>query len=533
MEIRKYKILISDSIAKEGIDYLKSFPNFEVDVKTKHTKQELIEMVPSYHAIIIRSATKLDADVIAAAENLRVIARAGTGYDNIDIEACNKKGIVVMITPTGNSNAVIELTFGLMLDHARNIGKANNLLSQGKWEKKALEGYELKGKTIGIIGFGRIGAGVAKRAKAFEMNVLTHDKYVPKAYAEEMGAKLIENVDDLLKQADYITLHIPLTDETKNLINEEKLKLMKPNVVIVNVARGGIVDEKALVKALDDNKIGGACFDVFTKEPAIKEDIPLIGHPKVVCTPHLGASTYEAQIEVAKLAAEHIAQALNSDIYIDAVNLPFRLNPSLAEVFKPYMKLANYMGKILTQYRKGRIEHVLIEYKGDLISQFDSLRAVLLYSFFSKRFADTVTYMNLEEILAQNKISVTVEKITKRVNYETVMKMTVIGTEGKSVIAGTVFSERPKIIEIDDQYMDVEPSEYMLILKSIDRPGVIGMVGTFLGQNGINIAGWQLGRKAVGGDALSVITLDNLVSPEIIEKLKKLENIKEAYFIQI
>ena len=310
MEQKKFKILVADNMAQEGIDILKNHKNFEVDVKTKHTQDELKAIVEPYDAVIIRSATKMTAEIIEAAKNLKVIARAGTGYDNIDINACNKRGIVALITPVGNSNAVAELTVGLMLDFARNIAKANALMGQGVWEKKKLEGTELRGKTVGIVGVGRIGAAVAKRCKAFEMNIIGYDKFIPKARAEQLGVKIIDSFEDFIAQADYITLHIPLTEETRNLFDKAKFEKMKPNSVLINVARGEVINEKDLYEALCEKKIGGACIDVYSKEPANKEQFPFIGLDNVIATPHLGASTQEAQIDVAKMAAEHVVQAL-------------------------------------------------------------------------------------------------------------------------------------------------------------------------------------------------------------------------------
>jgi D-3-phosphoglycerate dehydrogenase len=316
-----YKILIADSIAKEGIDELKKHPEFEVIVNTKHTKEELIELIPPFHAVIIRSATKLTADVLQAAINLKAIARAGTGYDNIDVEECSKLGIVAMITPTGNSLAVAELTLGYMIDYARNISVARQSMVEGQWDKKRFEGTELAGKTLGILGLGRIGALVAKRAIAFEMNIIAFDKYISKERADEYGATLLEDFNDFLAKSDYISIHLPLTSETKNMIDAPQFEIMKPTSCVINISRGGIVNEETLVTALKEGKIGGACIDVFSKEPATPEEFKFIGLSNCITTPHLGASTIEAQIKVGTLAAEHIAQALLEKKYPDAVNL--------------------------------------------------------------------------------------------------------------------------------------------------------------------------------------------------------------------
>jgi D-3-phosphoglycerate dehydrogenase / 2-oxoglutarate reductase len=534
MESKKYKVLISDNLAIEGVEVLQNSPNIQVDVKTKHTPEELIKLIPEYHGIIVRSATKLTAEVIEAAKNLKVIARAGTGYDNIDIKACSKQGILVLITPLGNSNAVVELTLGLMLTWARNIARANQSMIEGKWEKKKFGGQELKGKTVGIIGLGRIGAGVSKRCKAFDMNVIAFDKYLPKIRAEELGVELIDDINKFVSRADYITLHIPLTESTKDLIAKEQFDLMKKNSVVVNVARGGVVNEKDLYDALVNEKIAGACMDVFSKEPANKEEFPFIGLDNVISTPHLGASTSEAQIDVAKLAAEHLVQALNSNLFIDAVNVPFNISEDLAELYKPYMELGSDLAKILTQSTKEPIISVDIEYKGDVFTTFEPIKAIIIYSIFENRFADTLTFMNLKTIIEENGIKVNAAKSTKKMNLENQIKIIITKEDGtKSKIVGTVFSLNPKIIEIDDNYMDISPSEFMLMLDSYDRPGVIGRVGTFLSEKGVNIAGWQLGRQNQGGKALSMISLDDPLTIDVLKELKEMSDIIEAKFIHL
>ncbi|MBN2156981.1 MAG: hypothetical protein JW776_13135 [Candidatus Lokiarchaeota archaeon] len=317
----KYKILVADSLAKEGIEELQMHPEFEVTVNTKHTTEELIKLIPPFHAVIVRSATKLTSEVLQAAENLKVVARAGTGFDNIDVDTCSKLGIIVMITPMGNSLAVAELTFGFMLDFARSISLARQSMIEGRWDKSKFKGTELAGKTLGILGLGRIGALVAKRAIAFDMNVIAFDKYITKVRAEQFGATLLEDFDTFLSTADYISIHVPLTSETENMIDTPQFEIMKPTSCIINISRGGIVNEQSLVTALKERKIGGACIDVFSKEPAIPEEFPFIRLPNCITTPHLGASTEEAQIKVGTIAADHIAQALLEKKFPDAVNL--------------------------------------------------------------------------------------------------------------------------------------------------------------------------------------------------------------------
>lgn len=324
MTEKKFKILVADNCNKSGLNEgISRYSNIDLDIRTKHTEEELIEMIPEYDAMIVRSATKVTAPVIEAAKNLKIIARAGAGYNNIDVDACNKKGIAVIITPTGNTNAVIELTMGLMLNWVRHISIANQSMKEGRWDKKKLKGSELKSKTLGILGIGRIGAGVAKICQVFGMKTIAYDVFVTKEYAQSIGVELYKDLNEFLANVDFLSLHVPVTDSTRGMIGKEQFEIMKETAVIVNCARGAVVDEKELYNALIDHKIGGACIDVYSKEPAIKEDFPFIELKNVVCTPHLGASSAEAQVNVAFLAANHIAQYLNDNKLISCVNEKF------------------------------------------------------------------------------------------------------------------------------------------------------------------------------------------------------------------
>ena len=321
MSDKQFKILVADNCSQSGLDEgLEICSNIQLDIRTKHTEEELIKMIPEYDAMIVRSATKATAPVIEAATNLKIIARAGAGYNNIDVEACNKKGIAVIITPTGNTNAVIELTLGLMLSWVRHISIANQSMKEGKWEKKNLKGTELKGKTLGILGIGRIGAGVSRICQAFGMKTIAYDVFVTKEYAESIGVELHEDLNVFLSKVDFLSLHVPVTDSTHGMIGKEQFEIMKDTAVVVNCARGAVINEKELYDALVNKKIGGACIDVYSKEPASNEDFPFIGLENVVCTPHLGASSKEAQVNVAILAANGIAQYLNDSKLINCVN---------------------------------------------------------------------------------------------------------------------------------------------------------------------------------------------------------------------
>ena len=534
MEEKRFRVLIADSLDKEALDVFIKYPNIAVDVKTKHTQEELLSIVKNYDGIIVRSSTKINKDIIEAATNLKVIARAGTGYDNIDVEACTKKGVVVLITPSGNANAVVELTLGFMLNAARMIPDANFTMSQGKWEKNKYMGTELKGKTVGIIGLGRIGSGVAKRCKAFEMNVIAYDKFIPKRIADDLGVQLIEDLDELIKISDYITIHVPLTPQTNKLINRAHFEKMKSNAVIINVARGEIIDEQVLYEFLKEKKIRGACIDVYSKEPASPDKFPFIGLENCITTPHIGASTIEAQKNVAILAAENISQALTTNIFIDAVNVPFKIPYDQAHLYRPYMVLGSKLGKIISQYNRNRINEVTIKYKGELFDKyFEPIRAIILESIFENRLKE-ITFINTESILHEIGIKVSVEKYEKSINFENYIKIFIKTDNGiESKIAGTVFIETPKIVEIDGLYFDFAPTDFMLIIKNHDKPGVVGRIGTFLGENNINIASLQLGRKEKGTQAISVISIDEKIENTVLEKLKTLKDIIDVSMILI
>ncbi|MBY8987931.1 MAG: phosphoglycerate dehydrogenase [Candidatus Lokiarchaeota archaeon] len=534
MELKNYKVLVSDGLAQEGVEILKKYKNFEITINDKTSREELLEIIGPFDGIIVRSATKITPEVIKAGKKLKVIVRAGTGYDNINIEECNNHGIVVLITPLGNTNAVVELTIGLMLNFARNVSKANISMREGKWDKKILIGSELQGKTVGVIGLGNIGAAVVKKCQAFNMNVVAFDRFIPKKRGQDLGAELIDNFDDFLARLDYITIHVPLTAQTKDLISYSEIEKMKPTAIIVNVARGGVVNEQALYNALKNNKIGGACIDVFSKEPVDPKDAPFIGLDNCITTPHLGASTFEAQIEVAKLAAERIAQALNSKIFVDAVNISFNMSEEMADIYRPYIELGASLSKFITQFNLSKIISVKIKYKGDIFSNFEPIKAVILQSLFDGRLVEIINYINLEEILKENDIKVVVEKYLKPINYENYIKISIMAEDGSiTKIAGTVFSEKPRITEINGLFYDLAPSNYMLALRNNDVPGVIGRIGTFLGNKGINIAGLQCGRKEKGDIAISIVTLDEAVSNEDIDELKKFPNIIDAYGIKL
>ncbi|MFX0048084.1 MAG: phosphoglycerate dehydrogenase [Candidatus Hermodarchaeota archaeon] len=534
MELKNYKILISDGLAQEGVEILRKFKNFELTINDKTNKNELLEIISQYDGIIVRSATKITSEVIDAGKKLKVIVRAGTGYDNIDIEECNKHGIVVLITPLGNTNAVVELTIGLMLNFARNIYKASSSMREGKWEKNSLRGSELQGKTVGVIGLGNIGAAVVKKCQAFNMNVVAFDRFVPKKRGQDLGVELLDDFNDFLAQSDYITIHVPLTPQTKDLISYSEIEKMKSTAIIVNVARGGVVNEQALYDALKNNKIGGACIDVFSNEPVDPKDTPFIGLDNCITTPHLGASTYEAQIEVAKLAAERIGQALNSKIFIDAVNISFNMSEEMADLYRPYIELGSSLSKFITQFNLSKIVSVKIKYKGEIFTNFEPIKAVILQSLFDGRLVEIITYINLEEILKENDIKVLVEKYEKPINYENYIKISIMTEDGAlTKIAGTVFTENPRIVEINGLFYDLAPTNYMLALRNNDVPGVLGKIGTFLGDKGINIAGLQCGRKEKGDVAISIITLDEAVSNEDINELKTFPNIIDAYGIKL
>lgn len=518
-----YKVLLCDKLSEEGIRILEE-AQIEVDCKFGIDKNELKEIIKDYDAIIVRSQTKVDAEIIEEAKKLKFIGRAGVGVDNIDVEKATKKGIIVMNAPGANTISTCEHTFALLLSLARKIPSANNSLKNREWNRSKFRGVELYDKTLGIIGLGRIGKEVAKRAISFGMRVLAYDPFISLEVAESIGVKLVE-LEELLKKSDFVTIHAPLTEETKNLITFEKLEMMKETAFIINCARGGIINEEDLYKALKERKIAGAALDVFSEEPPFNS--PLLTLDNIVVTPHLGATTFEAQVNVAKEIATCIRDALLGKAIRNAVNY-IQVDPEVYRVLKPYMELTQSMGKFISQLIEGRTNSIKLSYHGEIASlKVDPLSMSFMRGYLSQILEEEeVNLVNALQIAKERGIKVEQVKNPQEEEYVNLVKAEIITDKQKRLLEGTLFSNKePRFVRLDDFHIEITPSTYMLVIFNWDKPGVVGMLGTLLGKGNINIAGMSLGRRAPQDVALTVLNIDSLAPLEILREIKNTPNV--------
>ena len=525
------KVLVSDNLAVEGIELLKESPDITVDVKPKLELQELISQIGKYDALVVRSATKVTREVIDAAKNLKVIGRAGVGVDNIDVESASKRGILVMNTPGGNTISAAEHTMSMLLALSRCIPQANISLKSRQWEKKKFLGTEIFKKTLGIIGVGRIGGEVAKRAQSFGMDIIAYDPFISKAHAREVGVKLV-SFQELIKQADYITIHVPLTPETKHIINRETINQMKEGVKIINCARGGIIDEVALAEAVKSGKVGGAALDVFENEPPF--DSPVLGLENIIVTPHLGASTEEAQINVARDIALQVLDFLKKGIVRNAVNMP-ELDPEKMKTLGPYIALCEKLGRLQAQISEGGFTHISVQYSGEILHyEIKPLTIALLKGLLEPILERQVNFVNAPLIAQERGIEVTESKVSKVEDFANLIMVQAVTEKGENVVAGTLLGKKePRLVRIGEFDLDVIPEGYMLLCSNLDKPGVIGKIGTILGNRKINIAGMQVGRKIVGGKALTIINVDCDISKEVLKEIEGIPEIVEVKMVNL
>ena len=521
------KILITDSIHDDAVELLKQIGT--VEVATGLTVEELKEKIKDADALVIRSGTKATKEIIDVADNLKVIARAGVGVDNVDLTAATEKGIIVVNSPDASSISVAELALGLMLSSARNIPQATASLKRGEWDRKSFKGMELYGKTLGIIGLGRIGQQIAKRAEAFGMTVVAYDPYIPEEVAKNMGIELME-VNDLCKVSDFITLHVPLTPKTKHMIGKEQISLMKPNTVIVNCARGGLIDEEALYDAINNKKIGGAGLDVFEQEPP--KDNPLLTLDKVIGTPHQGASTVEAQKSAGTVVAEQVVKILSGKPADNIVNLP-RIPTDKMNKLNPYMALAEKMGSMIIQLLDKSVEKVELTYGGELASEdTEMVKRSFLMGLLSPILLAGVNLVNAPT-LAKNRNIKIVEGTLSECEYGSGIKIKAEGKEESISLVGSLVEGAPVLKEINSYKIDIKPEGIVCVIKHMDIPGIIGKASTLLGDYGVNIAGMQVGRKEPGGESVMVLNLDNTIADEVINKLKNIDDIIDAKIIKL
>jgi len=519
------QVLVADPIAEMGLEILRNYTH--VDAKFKLKPEELETIINNYDALIVRSQTQVTAKIIDSGEKLKVIGRAGVGVDNVDIDAATRKGIVVVNAPTGNTVSAAEHTFALMLALARNIPQANSQLKSGKWQRGKLVGTELRNKTLGIIGLGNVGSEVAKRAQAFEMQVIAYDPFVSMDYAGTRKVNLV-SLDKLLEEADFITLHVPLTPATTNLIGAEELAKIKPTAQIINCARGGLVDEEALVTAIEAGKIAGAAFDVFSTEPVT--DSPLLKSDKVIITPHLGASTIEAQANISKDIAEQVLAVLQGRFSKYAVNAPYVSSESI-----PFIKAASIMGNFVSQLIEGQISEVHIKYGGE-IANYDCkpFKAAIISGLLQQVSEERINLVNVNFIASQRGLKISEETEASCQNYSNLLTLK-INTEKEAItVSSTVRDNETHIVQVNDFWMDIVPTGgYFLFCTHLDRPGVVGAIGTITGKANINISSMYVSRLQPRGHAVMFLALDEPLAEEQRQEILAIPDIYTAKAVKL
>ncbi|HOW55951.1 MAG TPA: phosphoglycerate dehydrogenase [Syntrophorhabdaceae bacterium] len=540
--MKNFTILVTDHIAEEGLRILAADSDIEFDVKAGIKNDELKTIIGNYDAIITRSGTTITADLIENPGRLKIIGRAGVGVDNIDIETASKKGLIVLNAPTGNTLAATELTLGIMLAAARKIPLANDSLKKGKWDRKKFLGIELYNKTLGIIGLGRIGSNVAIRAKSFGMKVIAYDPYIKKSKADSLGVTLYDSLDELLGEVDVVTFHTPLTSKTKNMITSEKISLMKDNVIFVNCARGGIVNEDDLYEALRSGKVFAAGVDVFVEEPP--ESNRLLELENAFATPHIGANTMEGQEAVSVIIAEQVLNALHGRPYQHAVNIPF-MKSQLPEHLQLYFNLAEKMGKLAAQTTRGRPEKIAIvmvgknfeedlcERKFDVPFSYQPFTIAGIKGFLEVSLKESVTHINAPYFAKDRNIIVEEAKTDQFDKFNDLIIFTLKTDIEEISIAGTVFPDKfGRIVLLDRFHLDVIPEGTFLHFRIFDRPGIIGKVGTILGNHGINIAGFSVSRQ-VSGEEVAFVSVDDPIGEKVLREILAIDGMIEAKEISL
>jgi D-3-phosphoglycerate dehydrogenase len=524
------KILVLDNLSEEGISIFREQPGYEVDVKPPQKPEELAAIINGYDGLVVRSGTKVTAEALQHAKHLKVVGRAGVGTDNIDKAMATKMGIVVMNTPGGNTISTCEHTFALMFALLRKIPAAHVSMMQGRWDRKLFQGTEVAGKTLGIIGVGRIGGEVAKRAQAFEMKVIAYDPILTPMKAESLGVELVE-LDDLITRADIISVHAPKTDKTNNLITIDQLKKMKPSCIIVNAARGGIVNEQDLAQALKDKMIAGAALDVYTSEPF--ENNPFIGLDNVVTTPHLAASTEEAQTIVAVDIAKQMVGYLDTGAIVNAVNVP-SLDSETRKALQPMLYLAKRLGQFQSLYMKGTPTAIEIEYAGDVgVTDTFPITAAVLEGFLEP-IVEHVNAVSAESLLAEHGIRYSETRSPQPSDYGFLLSLNVTTDKESTTVAGTLFGkDDPRIVLISGTRVNVRPEGNILVCLNEDKPLIIGKVTMIIGESGVNIADMTLGRDARGGRAATVLNLDESLSDEVLARISQVPHVNEARLVKL
>ncbi|HSC70830.1 MAG TPA: phosphoglycerate dehydrogenase [Candidatus Methylomirabilis sp.] len=530
LPVSRVRVLVTDNLSPRGVELLRQTPGVEVEVRNKLAPEDLKTILRDMDALIVRSATKVTPDVLTAAPRLKVVGRAGVGVDNVDLEAATARGVVVMNTPGGNTVSAAEHTMSMLLSLAKQIPQATASMKGGKWEKGKFLSVELSNKVLGIIGLGRIGSEVARRAKPFNLRVLAFDPFITAEAAQALGVELVE-LPDLYRQSDFITLHTPLTEETKDLINAATIARMKDGVRIVNCARGGIVNETALCEALKSGKVAGAALDVFSQEPIT--DSPLFGLPNFISTPHLAAASEEAQEAVAVEIAQQVVDYLQKGIIRNAVNAP-SVPLEVLRTLQPYLTLGEKLGRLTSQLSEGRLAEIHLEYRGEIASLDCIPLTVATVKGILDPIHDTVNMVNAMAIARGRGVRVVETKSTEPTDFASLITINLQTDRGKLQTAGTLYSRQdPRVVDIDGFRLEALLEGYMLVFSNLDVPGVIGRIGTMLGQNHVNIAGMQLGRERRGGRAVSIVNVDDPIPVAVLEEIRRIPNIVYAKLVRV
>ena len=513
------KVIVTDEISEKGLALLQQEPRVELDVRLGLSKAELYKVIGDYEAIITRSGTQVDAELLSHAGKLKMIARAGVGIDNVDVPAASERGIIVVNAPFGNTNSAAEHTMAILLAMCRNVPEANASLKSGQWQRAPFTGHELKHKTLGVIGLGKVGGRVALRARAFEMEVLVYDPYISEKRATDFGTRLV-TLEELVARADVITVHTPLNEDTADMLSAEHFERMKDGVLIVNCARGGIINEAAMLDALDGGKVAGAAFDVWSEEPPQDETLrKLIAHPRMLVTPHLGANTFEAQTNVAIDVSRDILNLLDGKPVENAVNIA-RFDPDLMAQMRPFMELAAVLGDFISQLAPENPGKVSFHFSGKLAAH-DCMPITVngLAALLNRCTDQAVNMVNASLVAERHGLVVQQSRTTESEFFSNLITLSLETPKGTRTIAGTLFEGMPKIVRMRDFATDFTPEEHMLVLNYEDRPGLIGRIGTILGEAGINIGSLNLGRRAKGGEAMVVLSIDTPADEATIARL--------------
>ncbi len=525
------KVLVSDKLAEVGIRMFQEAEGIDVDVNVGLPPEELKTIIGDYDGLVIRSATKVTSEILEAAPRLKVIGRAGIGLDNVDIPAATKRGVVVMNTPEGNVITTAEHAVAMMLALSRNIPQGTASLKQGRWEKKKLQGKEIFGKTLGVLGYGRIGSIVADRARGLKMKVIVHDPYANKELIEQGGCEVVSR-EELFARSDYITIHVPKMKETVNLVNKAAFDQMKPGVMLIHCARGGIVNEKDLAEALASGQVGGVALDVFETEPP--GESPLLKHDNVICTPHLGASTAEAQTNVAVAVADQIIRYLQTGTIINAVNVPSVTGDALT-LLRPYLALAERMGSLQGQLGQKAPKELNIKYAGDFSGiDLTPVTTAALKGMLACFLKDAVNFINAPVIAKERQIKVIESRSAEAEDYNTLITLETVSAEGESTISGTIFGKfDPRIVRINDFRLEVVPEGHLILIHNEDKPGAIGSIGTVLGKHQVNIARMHVGQEHHGQRNVIFLDTDTIAPPEALDELRHLPMVKSVIPLEL